>query len=261
MPLILRQVKGSKLTIPEMDGNLTYLENTAIAPLTDTDAINFVNTTNYSLSMLKTAMNNLVLNLKEANLWNKIDVIYPFRSDGINNTREFQIKFNLKDPQDSDTANRLTFAGGITYTAGGIMFNGINGYANTHYKPSDGNQNSFHMSIYSLTNSNVTVNDIGSTDNPLTSGTAMLIRDASNNFSSRTNQFTSNSVSNQTSLGLYCTNRTASNVVNLWRNTTKVVNATTASTTPNSFDTYIGRKACQAVLLVYFLPVNMHLLQ
>jgi hypothetical protein len=31
MPLILRQVKGSKLTIPEMDGNLVYLENLANA--------------------------------------------------------------------------------------------------------------------------------------------------------------------------------------------------------------------------------------
>lgn len=29
MPLILRQDKGSKLTIPEMDGNLTYLEDLA----------------------------------------------------------------------------------------------------------------------------------------------------------------------------------------------------------------------------------------
>ena len=32
MSLILRQIKGEKLTIPEMDGNLTYLESLEFAP-------------------------------------------------------------------------------------------------------------------------------------------------------------------------------------------------------------------------------------
>lgn len=208
----------------------------------DSDAKLFIVAADYALTSYKKGLNNLVIALKEANLWTKMTAIYPFLSDGVNQTRAYQLKYNLKNPVDSDAAYRLTFFGGITYTGTGVFFGGVNGYANTHLMPNAFNQDSIHMSIYSLTNTQTTVNDMGSIDNPITSGAVLLVRDASNNFSFRLNQATANSVSNTTSLGFYAMNRTASNVVNAWRNSTKIINQTTASAAPNSFDIYIGAR-------------------
>lgn len=219
--------------------NFDYYE---IGSALDADAQLFIDAADYSLTVYKNAINNLVVSLKEANLWTKMSAIYPFLSDGVNQTRAYQLKYNLKNPLDTNGAYRLTFSGGITYTGTGILFGGVNGYANTYLKPNAIGQNSFHMSIYSLTNTQVTINDIGSQDNPLVSGAVILIRDAGGNFNSRTNQSTLNTVTNATSLGLYCANRTGASVVNSWRNSTKIINTTTASTTPNNFDIYIGAR-------------------
>jgi hypothetical protein len=221
--------------------NFDYYETSSGISI-DADAQNFITAADYNLTSYKNAINNLVTSLKEANLWIKMTAIYPFLSDGVNQTRAYQLKYNLKNPLDTNGAYRLTFSGGITYTGTGILFGGVNGYANSYLKPNVIGQNSFHMSIYSLTNTQVTVNDIGSQDNPLTSGAVILIRDAGGSFNSRTNQSTINTITNATSLGLYCANRTASNVVNSWRNSTKIINTTTVSTTPNNFDIYIGAR-------------------
>lgn len=220
--------------------NLDYFEPSVVS--VDSDANTFITAADYSLTSHKNAINNLVVSLKEANLWTKMTAIYPLLSDGVNQTRAYQLKYNLKNPLDTNGAYRLSFFGGITYTGTGILFGGVNGYANTYLKPNVLSQNSFHMSIYSLTNTQATVNDIGSQDNPLTSGAVMLLRDAGGNFNSRTNQSTINSVTNATSLGYYVTNRTASNVVNSWRNTSKIINVSTASAVPNNFDIYIGAR-------------------
>jgi len=208
----------------------------------DADAKLFITTADYALTSYKKALNNLVVALKEANLWTKMTAIYPFLSDGVNQTRAYQLKYNLKNPVDSDAAYRLAFFGGVTYTGTGVFFGGVNGYANTFLKPNALSQDSIHMSIYSLSNTQTTVNDMGSIDNPITSGAVLLVRDAANSFSFRLNQVTANSVSNTTSLGFYAMNRTASNVVNTWRNTTKIINQTTASAAPNAFDIYIGAR-------------------
>ena len=220
--------------------NFDYFEPSVVS--VDSDANTFITAADYSLTSHKNAINNLVVSLKEANLWTKMTAIYPLLSDGVNQTRAYQLKYNLKNPLDTNGAYRLSFFGGITYTGTGILFGGVNGYANTYLKPNVLSQNSFHMSIYSLTNTQATVNDIGSQDNPLTSGVVMLLRDAGGNFNSRTNQSTINTVANATSLGYYVTNRTASNVVNSWRNTSKIINVSTASAVPNNFDIYIGAR-------------------
>jgi hypothetical protein len=196
----------------------------------------------YAISSYNTAITKVVESFKAANVWSKMRAVYPLLTDGISDTRLNQIKWNLVDPRDDDAAYRLTLNGGYTLTGSGILFNGINGYANTHFAPSLLGQNSLHMSVYSLTNTQSTVNDIGSIDNPITSGAVMLTRDAGNSFSARVNQSTANSVANATSLGFYAINRTGANVVNAWRNTTKIINQTTVSAAPNNFDIYLGAR-------------------
>lgn len=101
-------------------------------------------------------LDDLVLDLKAAGLWTKMQAIYPF----IGGTAALH-KWNLKDPRDLDAAYRLTFldpaAVSSHSTALGYRANaqgagvGSSSYADTHFMPS-GNMdvNSTHLSFYSL---------------------------------------------------------------------------------------------------------------
>jgi hypothetical protein len=94
----------------------------------DPDVVAFLAATGITDPTISAALNTLVLGLKAASLWTELDAIYPFVG-GTATTH----KFNLKDPQDTNGAYRLTFAGGVTHKATGITFNGINGTANTNF--------------------------------------------------------------------------------------------------------------------------------
>ena len=92
----------------------------------------FVNATLLSDTAKINNLNTLVKSLKAYGLWNKIYVLYPFCSDGINATREFQHSFNLKDPRDLDAAHRITWNGTRTHTNSGSF---TDAYADTHFNP------------------------------------------------------------------------------------------------------------------------------
>lgn len=98
------------------------------------------------------ALHTLVRDLKNYGLWTVMDAIYPM----IGGTATTH-KFNLKDPQDTDAAFRLTFAGGWTHTSTGALPNGTTGYADTHLNPKTviGSSSGIpsHFSFYSRTNS------------------------------------------------------------------------------------------------------------
>ena len=74
------------------------------------------------------AVNQLVVDLKAANIWTKMKAIYPM----VGGTAALH-KWNLKDPQDLDAAFRLVFNGGWTHSATGALPNGTNGYADTFF--------------------------------------------------------------------------------------------------------------------------------
>jgi hypothetical protein len=78
----------------------------------------------------KNAVNQLVIDLKAANIWNKFHALYPI----VGGTATAH-KFNLKDPRDLDAAFRLVFAGGVTHSSNGFTGNGTNGWANTFVNP------------------------------------------------------------------------------------------------------------------------------
>ncbi len=91
----------------------------------DLDAQNFIDISlNHDLGNI---VNNLVTSLKNSGLWDKTYAIYPF----IGNT-SFQHKFNLKNPQDTNTAFRLVFNGSGSHSSNGYQTNGTNAYANTN---------------------------------------------------------------------------------------------------------------------------------
>jgi len=94
----------------------------------DPDAQAFFTASGLTGATNLTAVNQLVLDLKAANIWTKMKAIYPF----VGGTAALH-KWNLKDPQDTNAAFRLTFNGGWTHSATGALPNGTNGYANTFF--------------------------------------------------------------------------------------------------------------------------------
>lgn len=74
------------------------------------------------------AINQLVLDLKAANIWTKMKAIYPM----VGGTAALH-KWNLKNPLDTNAAFRLVFNGGWTHSNTGALPNGTNGYANTFF--------------------------------------------------------------------------------------------------------------------------------
>jgi hypothetical protein len=191
----------------------------------DADAQAFITATGIS-GTNATATNQLVIDLKAANIWTKMKAIYPF----VGGTSAFTHKFNLKDPRDLNAAYRLAFFGGGTFSANGYQPNASNVFADTFLIPlTDLTLNSQHISFYSRTNSNGTEVEIGCNDGGVAPNTLLEIRTAGSTYSSvATGTYLSYVDAN--SLGLYIGNRTASNVTNLFKNNTKVATGTTAST-------------------------------
>lgn len=131
-------------------GNSMFLFNNGIIAnnTIDSDAQAFITAASITDTTQKNAINQLVLDLKSANIWTKMKAIYPFVG-GTATTH----KFNLKDPRDLDAAFRLVFNGGWTHTSTGALPNGTSAYADTYLIPSTSlTNNSSHLSYYSRTN-------------------------------------------------------------------------------------------------------------
>jgi len=192
----------------------------------DPDAQAFLTATGITDSTISAAINTLCLDLKGNNLWNKMKAVYPFVG-GTATTH----KWNLKDPQDTNTAFRLTFHGGITHTINGII-GAVNGYANSYLIPSNVlNLNSTHISYYSRTtqvnsgNVEMGTNVVGNQG-----GTLLIIKYSDGNAYFRVNSPASYiTYTNTDSKGFYMSNRTAVGVINGWKNNIKVANGTFGS--------------------------------
>lgn len=112
----------------------------------DIDANKFLLAANINDIRIKNAINKLVINLKAANIWNKMKAIYPFVG-GTATTH----KFNLKDSRDLNAAFRLNFVGGWTHSSNGALPNGTNGYADTFLNAQTVVNTTNHLSYYSRT--------------------------------------------------------------------------------------------------------------
>ena len=117
----------------------------------------FLSATGITDTTIISAINTLVVDLKAYGIWTKMKAVYPFVG-GTATTH----KFNLINPTDSDAAFRLSFLGGWTHSANGVLPNGTNGYADTFLTPSTSlTQNSTHISLYSRTNKSEAAIDFG----------------------------------------------------------------------------------------------------
>jgi hypothetical protein len=179
------------------------------------------------------AVVQLVRDLKKAQLWTKMKAIYPFVG-GTATTH----KWNLKDPQDTDAAFRLTFSGGWTHSSNGALPNGTNAWADTYLVPNTWlTLNSTHLSYYSRTSTTEdNKTEIGCSS---TFGTELPIMEIiirrvlssvpklySDMYDYSTTRLI---VDNSTTQGLFLVNRTSSTVHNAFGNGSKLGTQTATS--------------------------------
>jgi len=122
----------------------------------DADAQAFFTAAGITDTTQKSAVNQLVLNLKSYNIWSKIKAVYPMVG-GTSTTH----KYNLKDPRDLDAAFRLSFSTGWTHSSTGALPNGSSAFANTFLSPSAFYSTNMHLSYYSRTQTVGTAIEIG----------------------------------------------------------------------------------------------------
>lgn len=209
-----------------------------VASGTDVDAQAFITAAGITDATQQSAINTLVTDLKGYGVWSKMKAIYPFVG-GTASTH----KWNLKDPRDLDAAFRLVFSGGWTHSSNGALPNGTNGYANTFLNSlNNTTQDSTHFSYYSRTNSNATEVEISSSTTVAGGGTGSLleIRTSGISYYRVNSDLGYATYTDANSFGLYLSNRTASNVINGWKNGSKVATATTASKTQANINYWIG---------------------
>lgn len=208
----------------------------------DSDAQAFITATGIS-GTNATAINQLVIDLKNANIWSKMKAVYPI----IGGTATSH-KFNLINPADTNAAFRLVFNGGVTHSSTGILFNGTNGWADS----------------FMNMNSNFTAYDIHLSANINNDWTGTLQQGHIGAFSSSTsaNRLAATASTNESSLlggstagtygviktvtstthkGFFCGSRTANNVHNfIGANGTIDSNTTTTTSTQPSLTLGLG---------------------
>lgn len=108
----------------------------------DADAQSFFTATGITDLTQKNAVNQLVLDLKSANIWTKMKALYPIV--GGNATAH---SYNLKNT----SQYQLSFSSGWTHLSTGMT--PVNAYANTFFKPSDSTYTNFNFGYYLRTNS------------------------------------------------------------------------------------------------------------
>jgi hypothetical protein len=117
----------------------------------DTDAQNFFNATGITNQDLRFAVNDFVVELKNNNLWNKMDLIYPFVADNTSSL-DTQFGFNLKNTASFNP----TFVNGVTDSnLDGYLAARNTRYISTNYnlRTERGASGPAHVSVYTTSTS------------------------------------------------------------------------------------------------------------
>lgn len=171
--------------------------------------------------------NTLIEELKAAGIWQNLNVLYVFATDG---DRDFA-KINWKVP----TANQATEVNTLTFTTdSGFFGNGSNSYLNTHWQPNSGGslftQND--ASFFEWVINNVTGGDFpqGCRQGGVNNAISISPRDASNLVRYRINDATETSGGASTDAsGFWHVLRTSSTAKALYKNGSSVHSASVTS--------------------------------
>lgn len=183
----------------------------------DADATAFNTAAGITDNTQKAAINQLVVDIKAAGLWANMKAIYPL----VGGTAASH-KYNLKDPQDTDAAFRLSFLGTITHNANGATGDGTTGYADTFLNDTTHiTGNPITIGSYSRTNGNtgfsMGCNGSGGTYIADRNSLIARVHDTSDGTTAIPNQ-----------QRLIIITRTAGGVVNHYKDGTQLVNTTPA---------------------------------
>jgi hypothetical protein len=206
----------------------------------DPDAQAFITAASITNPTQQTAINTLVVSLKANGLWTKMKAIYPF----VGGTA-FAHKFNLKDPRDLNSAFRLSFLGGWTHSANGILPNGTNAYADTFFNPVTQSvaQNNFFLSAYSRTNSTLGAPyEIGNSDTWFSGAkfTGLITRYSNGNRYISIADAYSTANAETDSRAFYCGGTNGTSNQRLYKNGVSVLSGTSQQTGFSNCNMFIG---------------------
>ena len=200
----------------------------------DSDAQAFFVATGITDPTQQSAINSLVVSLKNNSIWSKFIAIYPMVG-GTSTT----CKFNLINPADTNAAFRLNFVGGWTFSATGATPNGTNAYADTFIVPSTALlQNDVSMGLYSGTDITSATVAMGSNFNN-TNFLRIYPRHPGNLFFFDMNDSSVGALTNTDGRGFLFGSRLLSNQKKGSIRGT-ITAATANSNAPNSFSIYLG---------------------
>lgn len=200
-----------------MRSSLLGAINAGATPSVAPAAQAFLDATGITDETITTAINDLYNSLDADGIWDKCDAIYPF----VGGTADTH-KYNLKDPQDTNGAFRITWAGTVTHNANGITGNGTTGYGDTNYNPTTTalSLNDNHLSLYCrTTGANEQVSDFAMRTATVDNAFEFNVR-RNNTFTFRTGQSTTQlaSVANTDAQGFYIGSRRTSTDVEIYKN-------------------------------------------
>jgi hypothetical protein len=211
----------------------------AVAPVStyDPDAQAFITATGISGGDA-TTLNELVLDLKGANIWTKFNALYP-----IIGTTATQHKFNLKNPLDTNAAFRLSFVGGWTHSSTGATPNGTNAYADSFFNQNTVGQNvnSTHLSYYSRTNSSGNYWEIGAVNLSPDRFYTIGFNYAGITYYSN-NQSVFPTTTGQIPIGLFLTSRTTSTSTKLYKNGAILATDTNLPSSAINLNVWVGAR-------------------
>jgi hypothetical protein len=122
----------------------------------DSSAQSFITSSAITDTAQQSAVNNLVLQLKQYNLWNKFLAIYPMIGGTSATT-----KWNLKDPRDLDQAYRITWNGTPQFKGTGVTCLTSTDWGDTHLSDSILAFDNSSISFYSGTQNSTAGYDMG----------------------------------------------------------------------------------------------------
>ena len=126
----------------------------------DQDALAFINTAGITSSNQQIAINDLVIDLKRANLWSKMVALYPF----IGGTAD-KHKYNLKNP----SKHIISFPSGTRHDTNGVTMYSYSAYMNISTSDLNNNIKDIHLAVYIQNHVNLdNTKDIGQVNSSTT---------------------------------------------------------------------------------------------
>lgn len=209
---------------------VNYINSYVFGSGFDADAQAFINAAGLTDVTQKSALNQLVLDLKANSLWARLKAIYPV----IGGTA-FTHKFNLKDPRDLDVAFRLAFFGtSVVHSATGMK--PTNGVWATYLIPSAHlSTSSGNLTYYSRENIAGGYDMGAADDGGISVNVTSLITRYSSNVAAASygNGSYACQVASTDSRGMFMTNRNDATNTTLWKNGAKLKTTAEAASLPN----------------------------